>query len=235
MNKKIIAAISLAIGINLFGFTETLKPKSVDIAIEVNDDMKLMVDCSYKEKSFFGFGSKIYSEIGETNQIMTDLCKLSFDSPVYEIRFKDFKKLIKIKRTDRRESKIKIKNINEANPKLFYSLFVEQLDYRDSYSVQFPITLLENSEARIELNLLSSNTDSTVTFKENNFIKSYKYDIKSDKVSIESTKPFAYDASTEITNTYNIDETSECINGEIWVKKYGAKSGGDCKWIESSK
>lgn len=228
MNKKSIGIMCLAIGMNLFGFTETLKPKSVNIEIEHNDDMKLMVDCSYKEKSFFGL-KKVYSEKSDTNNIMNDLCKLSFDSPNYEMRFKDFKKLIE--EYNKSSSKVQIKNINESNPKLFYRLLVEHFDYKNDYSLYFPITSLENAKMAIEVNITPDITGNTITFKENNFIKSYKYDIKSDKISIESDKPFTYDNSTIITNTYNIDEISECINGEIWVKKYGSKSGQKCIWI----
>ncbi|WP_457750295.1 hypothetical protein [Sulfurimonas sp.] len=33
-----------------------------------------------------------------------------------------------------------------------------------------------------------------------------------------------------LTNTYNIDDIRECIDGRIWIKKYGKMSGGSCEW-----
>jgi hypothetical protein len=35
------------------------------------------------------------------------------------------------------------------------------------------------------------------------------------------------------TNTYDIDEDSECIYGKVWIKKYGKMSGDQCDWILS--
>ena len=32
------------------------------------------------------------------------------------------------------------------------------------------------------------------------------------------------------TNTYNIDNLRECIDGKVWIKKYGKMSGDECFW-----
>ncbi len=34
------------------------------------------------------------------------------------------------------------------------------------------------------------------------------------------------------TDTYNVDQYRECIDGESWIKKYGQKSGKKCEWIK---
>lgn len=31
-------------------------------------------------------------------------------------------------------------------------------------------------------------------------------------------------------NTYNIDNMEECIDGKVWIKKYGKTSGDTCEW-----
>lgn len=36
------------------------------------------------------------------------------------------------------------------------------------------------------------------------------------------------------TNTYNINKITECIDGKVWVKKYGAMSGETCGWKRKS-
>lgn len=227
--KKILVTLCFTLGINLFGFTETLKPEEININILKNNDVKVAIDCSPKSKNIFG--QNIYSEKADTNIIMRDLCKSSFDSSSYQISLGDFNKLAE---GNKRSSKIIIKDINDKNPKLFYRVYIEHLDYRDDYSLDFPVTSLDNANMNIRLIFKSENTKNMVDFNEENLIKNYKYDIKTNKITtFELEKPFNYDSST-ITNSYNIDDVSECINGEIWVKKYGAKSGQKCNWIRKN-
>ena len=35
---------------------------------------------------------------------------------------------------------------------------------------------------------------------------------------------------TVYTNTYDMDSVNECIDGKVWVKKYGKMSGEKCTW-----
>ncbi len=37
------------------------------------------------------------------------------------------------------------------------------------------------------------------------------------------------------TDTYNVDQYRECIDGESWIKKYGQRSGKKCEWIKLEK
>lgn len=43
------------------------------------------------------------------------------------------------------------------------------------------------------------------------------------------------DAGGIETNTYNINALTECIDGKVWVKKYGALSGDTCGWVKEEK
>lgn len=60
------------------------------------------------------------------------------------------------------------------------------------------------------------------------------------KNHVKGNKPLKiiYDKNIDLktyTNTYDIDDIRECIDGKIWVKKYGKMSGDKCDWIETEK
>lgn len=64
-------------------------------------------------------------------------------------------------------------------------------------------------------------------------IKKYDYDLKNNKIinmelneEIKEYKPVIY------TNSYDIDEIKECIDGIVWIKKYGNTAGDKCDWKE---
>jgi hypothetical protein len=63
-------------------------------------------------------------------------------------------------------------------------------------------------------------------------INKRKYIFKSLKVSMENhTIDIPRDIELKkYTNTYSIDGQKECIDGKIWIKKYGKMSGDKCGW-----
>ncbi len=67
---------------------------------------------------------------------------------------------------------------------------------------------------------------------EENHLK-YKYDAATNNVEIfEIEKPIKIEWKKTFSNTYDIDSLTECINGNVWVKKYGSTAGEHCNWRE---
>lgn len=61
-------------------------------------------------------------------------------------------------------------------------------------------------------------------------VKEYKYNPETEQIdSLLLDKPFRYELLT-YTNTYDIDDIKECIDGKIWIKKYKNLSGDKCYW-----
>ncbi len=53
-----------------------------------------------------------------------------------------------------------------------------------------------------------------------------------DEVTNGLDKPFKDNTLKTFINTYDIDNDSECINGYVWIKKYGAKTDDKCSYKE---
>lgn len=243
--KKKISILFFTLGMSLFAETQTLQPRETVIKIELNDDVKLRIDCSYQNKTFFG--KRVFSSDDDVNDFMNKLCEFNQSGSTYDITYKKFSEIAASFesgfKTFYKSSKSGIANIKYEtlaelkNQVLYYHLRLvneRRYDPDDKIELDFPIISLENIPINITFEYVPSSK--SFNFYEKYVIKNYKYDAVAKKItSFEIDKSFKDNSLRTFTSTYNIDNETECINGDIWVKKYGAKSGGNCKWIESSK
>ncbi len=76
----------------------------------------------------------------------------------------------------------------------------------------------EKKSAQYEIYLITPNN-------EKNFIS--KGNINEKEFALDIPKTLVLN---KYTNTYNIDNLRECIDGKVWIKKYGKMSGDECFW-----
>jgi len=243
--KKILFMGSL-LALTLFAKEEVVTPK-IEMDLSLNDDAKLLVDCSYKEVKKFGFiggvfASKLYSDNKNINSLKSIVCKNTFPEQ-REISLRDIYKAAKtvVKDTGYDTSlftDVKI-NQNSFNNEIYYLIrFNKQRFMAPAYNVVTPflVTSFEDSKLVVKQKYVLSESYNE-RFKEQNYlIKSYKYDYKNKKVTtFEIDKPLDFNIPIAFTDTYDIDAASECINGKVWIKKYGNTAGDYCKWIEIEK
>lgn len=228
-----LSYLLLFIGFNLFAKEVNISPGVETKAnIEEIEDMRILVNCSYEESIF---GNKKYMEQRTINELMTVLCKDKKEK-LAEIKFYDLKNVLK--------TKFPNKNVN-LSIKLDFERFLKQeeklnleLDFEketlfslNPKKISFIIANLKNTG--IIFNLSYSLENENMSKQYFNVIKDYRFDYINSKIELmELQQPITKFPNKTFSNTYNIDNITECINGKVWVKKYGAMSGEDCKWIE---
>lgn len=237
--KKIL--LSLALGISLFAYTETSHPDRIDVEIEKNNDMKLLIDCSYKKPRF-------YQKVN-INDLLESICS-NTQGTSFEIKYSDFNKKLhdfydnygfKILDEDTKitylNNYIDYKSLEELKEqKLYYhiNLYKSFLFSKDDVIVmEIPITSLTNAFIKIDYSFSLGKSRSSFYLYEKYLIKNYKYNKTNNKIELfEIDRPFINNSNKTFTNNYNIDDVSECINGDVWIKKYSAMNGDKCKWLE---
>lgn len=239
--KKVLFMGSL-LALTLFAKEEVVTPK-IEMDLSLNDDAKLLVDCSYKEVKKLGFiggvfASKLYSDDENINSLKSIVCKDTFPEQ-REISLKDIYKAADTVVKDTNISlftNVKIKQ-NSFNNEIYYVIgFSKQRFMGHHYNIETPflVTSFEDSKLVVgqEYDLRDSYKD---YIKEQSYlIKSYNYDYKNKKVtSFEIDKPLNINTPITFTNTYDIDDSTECIDGKVWIKKYGNTAGDQCNWIEN--
>lgn len=246
--KKIVCASLLVFGINSLA-NELVSTAAVKLFnLEANNDTKLLIDCNYKEKSIFG--KPTYSKDSDQNEFMNYVCK----SSLIEKNVIKYKNLINIINEYVKEKDfsfghgshlvtkdlpggyyrvLSTQEINDfKSQKFIYNVFLEQKNF-----------ICSNKYLELKLPVLEIDTNFTVrySFNEEQFDKKieeenhlkYKYDAATNKVEIfEIEKPIKIDWEKTFINTYDIDSITECINGNVWVKKYGSTAGEHCNWRE---
>lgn len=233
MKTIFLSYLLLCIGFNLFAKEINIGP---DVEVKTNteeiEDMRILINCSY-EKSIFG--NKKYMEQRTINELMTVLCKDKKEK-LAEIKFHDLKNVLK--------TKFPSKNVN-MNIKLDFERFLKQeeklnleLDFEkgtlfslNPEKISFTISNLKNAGIVFYLSYSLENENMSKQYF--NVIKNYRFDYINNKIELlELQQPITRFTNKIFSNTYNIDNITECINGKVWVKKYGAMSGEDCKWKE---
>lgn len=97
--------------------------------------------------------------------------------------------------------------------------------------IGFLVTIAKNTE--IEVLFSNKKEKSFSNIREENVILEYVYNDSSKKIEkLIFDKPLELGKKRLYENTYDIDKDTECINGSIWVKKYGARTDDDCDWKE---
>lgn len=242
LNAMLLAAITTT---GAIANTETTTSSAYVVINKINDDMKLSISCTYDKHYKF---SK-YFRNPDVNDLMELICENRPQGTFLEISHDDFKMKVKeFKKDDRwkeykNSSTIRNKNnddityqqlSNIKNEKLHYhfAMYIDTIFGPDiELEMNLPIASFANTPIDINHHFSIPGFNS-FDLSEQYMIKDYKYDIVKDKiVSFDIDRPFIDSSRRTFTNTYNIDDVSECINGSVWIKKYGAKSG-NCKWIE---
>lgn len=241
--KKILLMGSL-LTLSLFAKEEVVTPK-IEMNFSLNDDAKILVDCSYKKVKKLGFiggafASKFYSDDENINNLKSIVCKDTFPEQ-REISLKDLYNAAKtvVKDTDYDTSLFTDVNQNSFNNEIYYLIsFRKSRFMAPNYNVETPflVASFENSKLIVKQKYNLPGTYEDLIKEQNYLIKSYNYDYKNKKVtSFEIDKPLDFDTPITFTDTYDIDAATECINGKVWIKKYGNTAGEHCKWIEIEK
>lgn len=230
----------------LFAQEEIITPK-IEMKLTLNDNAKLLVDCSYTEEKKFGFIGGIFASKKYANDendktirsLMNIVCKDTYPE-MREVSLKDLYKAAKTVQADTGNdfdlrTNERISNNSLDNPIYFVLRFSDDRLFNNDYiaAVSFLVTSMENNNLTVVQDYIS-NYDLFSREKEQNYlIKTYQYDYQNKKViSLETDKPLNVYLPIAYTNTYNIDELTECIDGKIWIKKYGNTAGDKCKWAE---
>ncbi len=252
--KKTIFGL-LVLSLSLFATDKknlyTLEFRNLDI----KDNDKVLVDCRYKkEKSFLIFDEKIFNAVDKEhsigkymNEFYNNICE---DMPNEKVIItindvkKGFKGIYSIFPTLEKEVSSpdsfyfvwdkKIINdsmiTKEFKPFKMYILFTKGLF---NYKVYLPIVEFSN-ERQVSFSLTKSKpSENYKSFKRK--ILDYKINLEKETINkIKFDKPIDFKEET-YTNTYNIDKMQECINGKIWIKKYGKQTNDKCEWIMISR
>ncbi|MFW3425947.1 hypothetical protein ACN9KI_03610 [Aliarcobacter butzleri] len=235
--KKIILILIMVT--SLFS-SEVTSKAGIGIDLELNDNAKLLIDCSIKVNKLFGFITGIFYDENEyINEFKETICLKKSDSKTHEINFKDLNSALS-KISENHNYRLNIyKRIKIQN---FAELFEKEIILNLKISKSSPFS---NKSGWISLNVISllnnqlsvsrSFSLSGIYKKDDYLIKSYKYDYVNKKIlDLQLDKPFENLQNEPIvfTNTYDIDDIRECIEGEVWIKKYGAKADIPCPYIE---
>lgn len=201
---------------------------------EIKDnDMKLLIDCKY-EKTFLW--SKKYSEQQILNELMSSICKSKENEQIVNYgEFKEYVNKISLEKNYKVifEINTNYKELLEKNQKLNFGLRFEKRNFFGFIDGEKDFTITYLKDAPMNINLLYKINENPLVKKDSNILKNYKFDYINNKIEAYELENSLKRINLKVfTNTYNIDNITECINGKVWVKKYGAMSGEDCKWIE---
>lgn len=243
--KKLIGISILFLGISLFAYTETLQSNQINVEIYQHDNMTMKVDCTYEKHSKY----TKYFRHADINDLKEAICKDSTQGAVSEISYGDLKKIID---NFNEENCYKIsqyatihasnKNItyetlsNIQNQKLTYHLEIykpQPFGKDPEIVIDFPISSFTNMPIKINHTFFPKYSSGSIHILEQYMIMNYRYDLVKNKIeTFELDKPFKDNTLKTFINTYDIDNDSECINGYVWIKKYGAKTDDKCSYKE---
>lgn len=243
--KKIILILIMVT--SLFSSEVTSKAQIKQVNFELNDNAKLLIDCSFKVNKLFGFITGIsYDENKYINEFKETICLKKSDSKTYEINFKDLNSaLSKIRKNHNYNIYIDYGIRTRGFTDFFEREIILDLEFSNSSpfsnkrgQISLNVISLLNNEFSVSTGFYYSEKDNYIynkIKKDDYLIKSYKYDYVNKKIlDLQLDKPLEYLENEPIvfTNTYDIDDIRECIEGEVWIKKYGAKADIPCPYIE---
>lgn len=239
--KKLLIGLMILSGL-VFAEEVIVNPTLEKIEIKDNllPDDEIYINCNYKSKLLFGFiggwfEEKVYDNVPIVNKLIRQACGIS-KKETNNIQTITYDKLNKISNNLKLKEEIVLhknfdffkssKRIDSKylNDYLFLLQFEEK--YKDE-NIAFPIAR-SNSELILNFKIRYENYK---TFTEKKKLKNYnntnptlksKFTFNSDLIFLPKV----------FTNTYDIDSTKECIDGNIWIKKYGNTAGDKCAWIE---
>lgn len=224
-----------------------------EVRMHYTDNDKVLVDCSnYKKKNLFGFiggmfESKQYSEYDELQDFMEALCKNRHNNKIV-VPVKELEATIKKQKPAYITEDIVIKNhslyeksfINDEMLKksisgIYYRVIYdnESIYREDEYdSIKFPFVEF-SKDTELQFNFKREWSDEKR--KQEKTVKiQISYDFENNQISNINFQEPVNIKTHLFTNTYNIDEIKECIDGRVWIKKYGKMSGDKCPWKEKN-
>ncbi|WP_152632606.1 hypothetical protein [Aliarcobacter butzleri] len=166
--------------------------------------------CEPKESKWFQFNTKKDDEIEK-------YCKNSLDNYTsvdsgmfYNDGYNRY-----IKKSFNNVSLINKFNINEIFKDVKVAEAITSKVYLDVYYLD---KINEKKSAKYEIYLITPNNEKVNISKGN---------INEEEFVLDIPKTLVLN---KYTNTYDIDNLRECIDGKIWIKKYGKMSGDECFW-----
>lgn len=244
--KKLISILILALGMSLFAYTENLQPREIKVGIEVDKYMTMKVNCTYEKHYKY---SKYFRTTTDINDLMEAICKDTPQGAVSEISYGELAKRLSDFREETgyivsRDSKIYAsdKEINYKtlsniqNQKLTYHLnLYKPVAFGDDPEmvIDLSISSFTNMPIKINHTYLPYHSSKSIELSEQYMILNYKYDLVKNKIeTFELDKQFKDNSLRTFINSYDIDNDAECINGYVWIKKYGAKTDDKCSYKE---
>lgn len=247
-SKLVFLLLLLIVNLNLLTASEvTSKSQIKQVNFELNDNAKLLIDCSIKKNKLFGFTTgTFYDENEYINEFKETICLKKSDSKTHEINFKDLSSaLLKIRKNHNYNIYIDFGIRTRGFTEFFEREIILDLEFSNSSpfsnkrgQISLNVISLINNEFSVSTSFYYSEKDNyidTKIKKDDYLIKSYKYDYINKKIlDFQLDKPLEYLQNKLITftNTYDIDDMRECIEGEVWIKKYGAKADIRCEYIK---
>jgi hypothetical protein len=240
--KNILIAIFIIVA---FSKADIIKTKSVDLNISyaLSEGDKIEIQCNKftKKDDFLGlFNVDVYSDDEVVNNLYKEFCDVDRNDNKVRYSFKEFKNKI-LSQDEINKNNDFIVNINKRIYKKDYKnspLFLELSDNDVSlklnvnsiysyYSFELPIIL---GIKKINNAVLDIIYNPDIGFISRN-IKFSTSIIGKNKMHLLFSEPLKLYFGS-YTNTYDINSIKECIDGEIWIKKYGRKSGKACGLIK---
>ncbi len=225
---------------------EMVSTSNAQLNIEPNNETMLLVDCNYSTKTLFG--NKVFNKDDVLNKFMNYLCNEHKEGYTSIVSFKVLSSLVD---NYRKENDLGSSEFFVASGRAIYTRYTNfsndyfkdfqnnKLNLRVDLYSKYARTMDESRPLYFPITALSTNINVVYNFNEREIKNieeqislNYKYDYVKNKIEIfELDKPIKI-LKKYSTNTYDIDSHTECINGQEWVKKYGAKSGRTCEWKE---
>lgn len=228
---KILLILCVFISFNLTAKTLKIDSSSnIDFILEENNETKVYIECS--ELPYFKFLDF------PKDDITRKICNLEKQDKNFELNFDDLIKFLKNNEKYKNDlvnygisirylNYYKLNDLNNKNNVL--NVFINLNS--EAKKIYFTISSLKDTKLIVDFKYYPSNSQS-ILIKKENLIKNYKYNLNNKKIELfELEKEISEYNYLNLTNDYDINKETECINGLLWVKKYGQNSG-NCDYIE---
>lgn len=133
---------------------------------------------------------------------------------------------------------IEVSNGNTLNEEMSNKIrnFRIKLEYEYIYPhpyVEMLFHVVEiNEPAKVMVTIFDEIDGISVSERTNShYIKKYKADGEIKEIATIELEGSSILDGKKYTNDYDINYLKECIDGKVWIKKYGKQSGDKCVWI----
>ena len=222
--------------------------------IKLFDEDRVVIDCTYTPgKQFLFFDKEIYSSDELENLLFSEICDKEKNKK-QEFKISELKELTRTLNEDDgyivsfsgsivnyEKSFLKIKE--KMNKTEIKSLDLKKEDVGVLISIKkYSWVMYKNRSNFFKISKFSFprviflNEIREVPSKKITLIEEHKMEITNVVMDDKKVKFIFKDPITlkakSFTNTYDINEIKECIDGKVWIKKYKGMSGDKCPWVE---